>query len=48
MSATRSKDKQPEPTVTEQIEELKYEIEAIMQTMQQCLAGIKARLDKLT
>lgn len=48
MGATRSKEKQPEPTVAEQLEEIKYEIEAVMQTMQQCLAGIKARLDKLT
>ena len=47
MSATRSQ-KQPEPTVTEQIEEIKYEIEAVLQTLQQCIAGIRARLDKLT
>lgn len=46
MSATRSS-KQPE-TVTDQIEDVKFEVEAILKTIQQCLTAIQERLDRLT
>ena len=46
MSATRSK-QQPDPTVSDQIADIKAEIEAIMKSMQDCLRGLQERLDRL-
>jgi hypothetical protein len=48
MSATRSNAKQPSPTVTDQLEDVKHAIEEHMKAIQGLLIAIQAQLDLLT